>query len=509
VPSGPYLLVIQPGESEEGGAKVMGEICGGAASVNCRADSLARRLRPVAGALSGRAALAPGPAVRLGSARHPVGLLLRRLRARAVEALGPGLSSPTAPSAADTGPGRHDAAAIALAMVYLGEDGSVLFIDQWIPRRTICDTPAEDWHRTRFGAPPRAAAWARIHQFQCMLAESLVMNSPSKRTTPTCSPAASATSRRSASCPSRRRPPTASGTMGIPLFDKLLGNTQGAQWLVSPLVRNAIGQARVDYFQGTRVITYAVVALHDDDILEDLNNVFDKDPIQLSPPAPQQPGRSATAMSPAAPAPGHYKASLYQAGTVQTTNAVALPGFLGVLANLFDVLGMDELVNRRTEIVKLVVPLQGLTREHPLVGRLQEDALNQAQSWGVNPLLTAANPLGQLGTVNDTAEALAGLVARLGLDMLPRHFVVYVKQRLVLLDLLFYLLEILQFLLNFMREIQSLGKTGNRQHGQRPEQRVLRASAPSTCASRPKNAPWWKPSWPSPMCRPASSGRPT
>jgi len=52
-------------------------------------------------------------------------------------------------------------------------------------------------------------------------------------------------------------------------------------------------------------------------------------------------------------------------------------------------------------------------------------------------------------------------VARLGLDMLPRHFVVYVKQRLVLLDLLFYLLEILQFLLNFMREIQSLSKTGN------------------------------------------------
>jgi hypothetical protein len=58
-------------------------------------------------------------------------------------------------------------------MVYLGEDGSVLFLDQWIPRRTICDSPAEDWHRTRFGAPPRAAAWARIHQFQCMLAESL------------------------------------------------------------------------------------------------------------------------------------------------------------------------------------------------------------------------------------------------------------------------------------------------------------------------------------------------
>ncbi len=458
LPSGPFLLVIQPGETEEGGAKVMGEICGGAASATCRADTWRGGFG-------------------LSLVRFPVELPFRQDLQSAWDLRGtlsayffdvfehalwkrwdPDFAT-HGPFCADTGPGRHDAAAIALAMVYLGEDGSLLFMDQWIPRRTICDTPAEDWHRTRFGAPPRAAAWARIHQFQCMLSESLVRRPLSADNTHLFArgfrhiPPIGF-------LPIQPAPPDDKRPIGVALFDKLLGNSQGAQWLVSPLVRNALGQAE-RYFEGTRVITYGVVALHDDDILEDLSNVFDKDPIQLSLRPPRSnPDPAGTAPAPGASASaGNYKASVYQAGNVQTKNLAPLPGFLGVLANLFDVMGLDELVNRRTEIVKLVLPLQGLTREHPLVGRLHEDALDQAQAWGVNPLLTAANPLGQLGTINDTAEALAGMVARMGLDMLPRHFVVYVKQRAVLLDLLFYLLEILQFLLNFMREIQSLGNT--------------------------------------------------
>ena len=96
-------------------------------------------------------------------------------------------------------------------------------------------------------------------------------------------------------------------------------------------------------------------------------------------PTPSDPAGTAPAPGASASA-GNYKASVYQAGNVQTKNLAPLPGFLGVLANLFDVMGLDELVNRRTEIVKLVLPLQGLTREHPLVGRLHEDALDQAQA---------------------------------------------------------------------------------------------------------------------------------
>ena len=172
VPSGPYLLIIQAGESEEGGAKVMGDVCGGAAPVTCRADAWRGGFG-------------------LSLVRFPVELPLREdlrtawdlrgtLSAYFFDVFEHPLWRRWDPEfladgvfCRDSGPGRHDAGAIALAMVYLAEDGSVLFLDQWIPRRTICDSPAEDWHRTRFGAPPRAAAWARIHQFQCMLAEGL------------------------------------------------------------------------------------------------------------------------------------------------------------------------------------------------------------------------------------------------------------------------------------------------------------------------------------------------
>lgn len=445
VPSGPYLLVIQPNESEEGGAKVMGEICGGAAAVNCRAEAWRGGFG-------------------LSLVRFPVELPLREDLVSAWDLRGT-LSAyffdvfehplwkrwdpdflTKGPFCSDTGPGRHDAAAVALAMVYLGEDGSVLFLDQWIPRRTICDSPAEDWHRTRFGAPPRAAAWARIHQFQCMLAESLAKQ-------PLGSERDDLYSRGFRHIPPigflpiTPEPPDGKLSTGFALVDSVLNNAAAAPWLVSPRVAGAIEQAR-RYFPParTRVIGYAVVALHDDDILEDLNNVFDKDPIQLSRRRAQD--DSGNVGQPFTPNNTHY-------GLTQATEYTALPGYLGVLARLFETMGLDDLVNRRTEIVKLVVPLQGLTRRHPLVGFLQEDAMDQTEAWGVNPLLTAGGALGPLGTLPQ-AEELAGLIARIGLDMLPRHFVVYVKQRLVLLDLLFYVLEILQFLFKFLSAFASL-----------------------------------------------------
>lgn len=443
VPSGPYLLVIQPNESEEGGAKVMGEICGGAAAVNCRAEAWRGGFG-------------------LSLVRFPVELPLREDLVSAWDLRGtlsayffdvfehplwkrwdPGFLT-SGPFCSDTGPGRHDAAAVALAMVYLGEDGSVLFLDQWIPRRTICDSPAEDWHRTRFGAPPRAAAWARIHQFQCMLAESLTrqglgserddLYSRGFRHIPPIG-----------FLPITPEPPDGKVSTGFALVDNSLNNAAAAPWLVSPRVFGAIEQAR-RYFQRSRVISYAVVALHDDDILEDLHNVFDKDPIQLARRVAQN--DVGNAGQPLKPNYTHY-------GLTDVGGYTTLPGYLGVLARLFETLGLEDLVNRRTEIVKLVVPLQGLTRRHPLVGVLQEDAMDQTEGWGVNPLLTAGGALGPLGTLPQ-AEELAGLIARIGLDMLPRHFVVYVKQRLVLLDLLFYVLEILEFLFKFLSAFMAL-----------------------------------------------------
>lgn len=451
LPPGPYLLVIQAGESEEGGAKVMGEICAGAAAANCRADAWRGGFG-------------------LSLVRFPVDLPLREDLRSIWDVRGtlsayyfdvfehalwkrwdPAFAT-EGPFCADSGPGRHDGAAIALAMLYLGEDGSVLFLDQWIPRRTICATPAEDWHRTRFGAPPRAAAWARIHQFQCMLAESLAqqplgtergdLHERGFRHIPPIG-----------FLPVRPRAADGGFAIGVPLVDGIMKAFQGSHWIVSPLVQDAIAQAE-RYFRRPEVITYAVVALHDDDILEDLARVFDKDPIQLAPhraaTAPFQNGNAAAAPGTAANTRLTHGTSVYTVGMVEAPELGALPGLLGVLSRVFEEIGLDDLVNRRTEIVKLVVPLQGLTRRHPLLGRLQEDALGQAAPWGVDPLWTAGNALG------DRAEALAGLASRLGLDMLPRHFVVYVKQRLVLLDLLFHLLEVLQFLLRFLAEVRGL-----------------------------------------------------
>ncbi|HPT49671.1 MAG TPA: hypothetical protein PLS67_02160 [Accumulibacter sp.] len=450
VPSGPYLLVIEAGESPEGGAKVMGDVCGGAPPSTCQTDAW-------------RGAFG------LSLVRFPVELPLRddlrtawdlrgTLSAYYFDVFEHPLWKRWDPNflsdggfCADSGPGRHDAGAIALAMLYLGEDGTVLFLDPWMVRRTICDTPGEDWHRTRFGAPPRAAAWARIHQFQCMLAESLRRLKSNQE--------GANLHRRGF----RHLPPIGFlpirpravelddyRATGIDTLDSLLYKTgQGARWLVSPLVKSAIDQAEA-YFEDTGVITYAVVALHDDDILEDLANVFDKDPLQLT--------RRTVAQDPvganeAAAAPA--KMNLYQVGALGS-QVSALPGYLGVLARLFEEMGLDDLVNRRTEIVKLIVPLQGLTRRHPLVGALGEDAMTQAPAWGVDPLLTAGGALGPFGALTPQTGELAGLVAKIGLDMLPRHFVVYVKQRLVLLDVLFYLLEILQFLFTFFSAIQGL-----------------------------------------------------
>lgn len=466
LPSGPYLLIIQASESESGGAKVMGEICGGAASANCKADtwrggfglSLVRFpvdtpfRQDLQSAWDLRGTLS---AYYFDVFEHP---LWKRWDPR---------FGTDATFNADTGVGRHDTSAVPLAMVYLGEDGSILFLDQWIPRRTIANSQADDWHRTRFGAPPRAAAWARIHQFQCMLAESIAQrpvdpdgNNLFTRGFRHIPPIGF--------LPIQPRATDGEFDTGFDTIDKMLAAAQGSRWLVSPLVKSAIKQAE-SYFITTRVIPYAVVALHDDDILEDLNNVFDKDPIQLSRRRDDTtggttvPGGGTGGGTGGTGANTHYsthQASLFQGGLKQQTEAVALPGYFRILGNLFEMMGLDDLVNRRTEIVKLVVPLQGLTRQHPLIGRLPEDALNQAERWGVNPLLTAGNALGQLGTINDTAEAMAGLISRIGLDMLPRHFVVYVKQRLVLLDALFYLLEVLQFLITFLQEVRGFTRSG-------------------------------------------------
>jgi hypothetical protein len=474
--------------------------------------------------------------------------------------------------------------AIPLALVHLGEDGTALYLDSWIPRRLITATPGEDWHRTRFGAPPRAAAWARVHQFQAMLQESLAVR-PMAGTAPaeenlhgrgfrhippigflpvvsrpvmaegnqgrqrltTCTRFRDLQETDAAPNPYRgdqadfevEGPNTRnnwilrrSGVTGLILegSERLMirlaqpaeqvtlrlqvnpdGNVSGgtgtvvtalgsadatgqrptlarqeiqqpsrleAITLTSPgiesvmvrakhqtvllefcfdyfsiappssaapsraaLVREALRQGEA-YFAGTNVVPYGVVALHDDDILEDLHNVIDKDPLQL-----EQVGISVEQERKFAVGSFQAAGASDRLATLSTAGVVGLSEGWGGVARFLLLLGVllrrqgleiDPLVNRRTEVVKLMVPLQGLSRRHPLLGALPEDAARQAAGWGL------------AGPADPGAASVAGIWRERGFDILPRPFVVYVTQRLVLLDLVFQLLEVLQKLVAWL-----------------------------------------------------------
>jgi len=459
---GPYLLVIEVAEKATGDAKVYGSVCGGNQPVTCQSDAWTAGFG-------------------LSLIRFPVDVpeseplrspwdLRGILSSYFFDVFEHSLITRWDPVFAvddsfcsGAGPGRRDTGAVALAMIYLGTDATALWIDSWLPRRSIVTTPGEDWHRTRFGAPSRAASWARIHQFQCMLAESLAVE-PLVASAQTQPPPLNLLSRGFRHIPpigflpidpalaaqmvGRAQPST--GNAGL---DKVLAAGGAQAGIVSGYVVAARQQAE-SYFQGTNVLTYATVALHDDDIFEDLSNTFEKDPVQLDkPPELDQ-------------ALGTLVNRLHDSGKPAS--------WLLDLEVAFLETGIDDLVNRRVEIVKLVVPLQGLVRKHPILGVVAQDAQNQAPSWGA--------------TVAPTAEArgAVGLAQQLGLQMLPRHFVVYVKQRMVLLEAVFIALELLKYTLDSAaRGASSMNSTTNYASTQQtraaylaqPQQQQLVASA--------------------------------
>jgi len=435
LPSGPYLLVIEAGEMPEGQARVTGDVCGGRRSATCEADlwqgsfglSLVRfpldapLLNDIPDVWALRGTLS---AYYFDVFEHP---LLKRW-------------DPDFPSEGSfgrgSGPGRHEGMAIPLALVHLGEDGTALYLDSWIPRRLITATPGEDWHRNRFGAPPRAAAWARIHQFQTMLQESLAVR-PMGGT---------AVAERNLHGRGFRHIPPIGFLPVVPRAPQAKSTPITRFTIPLPprtlLVREALQQAE-PYFAGTNVIPYGVVALHDDDILEDLHNVIDKDPLQLEQPLVQGDGdplrnsqrRNALSIDPmdelglkVLSFSGRGRSGLYR--------------FLDVFVALLRSPGqeIDALINRRIEVVKLIVPLQGLSRRHPLLGAITEDAVSRAPGWGL------------AGPADPDSSTLAGLLRERGVDILPRSFVVYVKQRLVLLDLVFLMLELLEKFLKLFHD---------------------------------------------------------
>lgn len=452
---GCYLLIIEPGEVPEGEAKVYGEACAGSGSATCQSESwrgaFGLSLVRVPLDLPEEDGLNTAWALRGTASAWWFDVFEHSLIRRWDPdfATNGGFARPV-------GPGRHESGAVALAMVWLGTDGSAIFLDSWIPRRSVVATPGEDWHRTRFGAPPRAAAWARIHQFQAMLDESLDA-APLTGTQQT--PRLNIWQRGF-----RHIPPIGflpldpaaigdrlsgdKGSTGVAVLDRIIAAGGGRIQLVSGLIAGARKQA-FSYFRGTTVIPYCVVALHDDDILEDLGNVFDKDPVQVARRVvAQRLAESDTAQPPRPPGLATNANNTPPPATAAPDSAAG--SFVERLGALFDVLGLDELVNRRTEIVKIIIPLQGLTRAHPVLGVVPEDARGQAADWlGAQPPSWWTNA----AALYD-ARGMARLSQRMPLEMLPRHFAVYVKQRMVLLDVLVMLLEVLQAMVVLVRDMQ-------------------------------------------------------
>lgn len=425
LPSGPFLLVIEAGERPQGKAKVTGDVCGGRSSAPCEAD--------VWQGSFGLSLVRFPVDVPLDEGSDPWALR-GTLSAYYFDAFEHPLWQRWNPNfpvdasfTSDSGPERQEGLAIPLALVHLDGKGAALFLDSWIPRRLITATPGEDWHRTRFGAPPRAAAWARIHQFQAMLAESLKQRPMGP---------GQAGEGNLYARGFRHLPPM--GLLPVVLDDWThdLAKQRQALPQKAAMAREALRQAEA-YFAGTNVLTYGVVALHDDDILEDLHNVIDKDPLQLEPARPQEkdptipadPGRDALVRL--LVKLGLPFLSGGQNSRSPARSALQILFALGLLLRTKG-LEIDALVNRHVEVVKLVVPLQGLSRQHPLLGVIAEAATAQASAWGSE------------APAHASAASFAGLPWKRDGDASPRSFVVYVKQRLVLLELVLLVVEVLE-----------------------------------------------------------------
>lgn len=438
---GPYLLCIEPQETPEGEAARYGEFCGHERAIHCEADgwrggfglTLARFPATLPGAEEIRTAFD----LRGALAAYYFAVFEQDL-VRRWDAPFPSDERFCGP----TGPIERMAACVPLAMVYIAHDGRLVFMDPWIPRRPLAAPAARVSMRTAYGAPSDPAAFARMRHFQCMLSDSLARRPHS--------------------------PAAATGRQALNLYDRGFRNIPPAGFLpVTPV--NVLGDkvtshdptgnltailradpaaalvfgARVAadaYFSGTSIVPYFVVALHDDDVLEDIGNVFDKDPVVVRRVA----GAPAGGATPAAPVAHPSGESFREAAASLSATTKTTPFTTFVRAFGARVAAaasrMDLLVNRRLEVVKVVIPMQGLLRPHPVIGEIRADAVPALEALARDVFGVEIAPVG----LDQLAGAAAGRAPVADLPTaIPRGFVVYVKQRLVLLDVLYLMLSIL------------------------------------------------------------------
>jgi hypothetical protein len=428
LPPGPYLLMIEPRESPEGDAKVYGEACAGEGPARCESHGWRGGF-----GLS----LARFPADPPSGLNIPSSWALRgTLSAYYYDVFEHSLIERWNPEylrddgfCEAVGNSCQQAGAVPLAMAYIGFDGSIVFLDQWIPRRGIAATNAAGWTRTHIGSPAQSAADARLHQFQCMLKQSL-SKIPLETHGQQAAPAMNLFERGF-----RHIPPV--GFLPFDpystLFDLLDPDTDDATNLFEQIPGFAnvnLVERQIDrYFCGTSVIPYYVVALHDDDVLEDINNVYDKDPVRVDRLFAIDDRISSLLSNLCEESDEDFSAI-----TDLFTRFIRVFGST-VMLMLRDT---DLLVNREIELVKVIIPLQGLRRQHPLIGVTQEDTSASLNDWYSHP------PGQSPGSLSDFLrnQLIAFLRERFGMDALPRHFAVYVKQRMVLLDVIYVLFEL-------------------------------------------------------------------
>jgi hypothetical protein len=435
IPPGPYLLVIEPTETPEGEAKVYGNVCATGRPALCEADAWRGGFRlfltrfPV-----------DVPMNQVQSAWDLRGVLSayyydvheHRLSTRWDEPF-PRAGANGMPPGFCAGPGPLDrqAGVVPLAMVYVGSDSTILFVDPWVPRRPMAGTASAAWSANLRGAPTAAACVSRMHQFQCMLEESLsawplpVIDGDTR-------PGRRNLYRRGF----RHLPPF--GFLPIPTpLDPQPSSKEGEDsrtlLFSEALSILNVEQNVAEYFAGTNVLTYTVVAIHDDDILEDMIRAMEKDPIVLLECEDDDEGSEQNPRG-------------NENNPLLTLLMTALQPLIRLLRGHCGGLTMERLINREIEVVKLVIPMSGRRRVHPVVGRVEEEPLARLiQTWRA-----------KLG--NDIPGVDTSLFARLVGDLLgaaavPRSFVFYVKQRMVLLDWLYLVIDFILDLLSFAASI--------------------------------------------------------
>ncbi len=443
LPPGPYLLMIEPRECPEGDAKVYGEACAGDQPARCQSNGW----RGGFGLSLVRFPADPPSGLSIASSWDLRGIL----SAYYYDVFEHSLISRWDPEFARddafceaVGNDCQQAGAVPLAMTYIGFDGSVVFLDQWIPRRGLAATTAANWTRTHIGAPAQSAADARLHQFQCMLKQSL-SKVPLETFGQQASPAMNLHQRGFRHIPPVGFLPFDPYTTLTDISfdtgnDTIGGTTTGGNLLaqIPAFANTALVESQIDrYFCGTSVIPYYVVALHDDDLLEDIKNTFDKDPVRVD---------TLSAID------DRITKLIFELCRDSNESVASITGlftrFIRVFSAVIQLMlrDTDLLVNRDVELVKVIIPLQGLRRKHPLVGITGVDTAASLNDWYSRPPNQAGGFLSDL--VRD--RVVLFLRERFGMDALPRHFAVYVKQRMVLLDVIYVLFEFLNQVLAFV-----------------------------------------------------------